>query len=274
MQTATIIEEKKQKVIDILKEMGSVLIAFSGGTDSSLLAALAAEALGRKTALFLGVSASLPQTERESAIQFAGNLNVPLIETPTQELENAAYRNNDRNRCYHCKTILFQQCRQVADSHSLEWIADGLNVDDLSDYRPGSRAAQEAGVRHPLQEAGLTKADIRQLSKQMNLVTWDKPAAACLASRIPYGIEVSAERLSRIEQVEHALHELGFNQVRARFHDPVLRIETSSEELDRFLRSSLREKVIEVGENAGFKYITLDLKGYRTGSLNEVLGED
>lgn len=267
-------EEKLLKLKNILGVMERVAIAFSGGVDSAFLAWAARETLGEKALAFVGVSPSLPACELDGARSIAKSIGIKLVEMETHEFDLLDYRKNAPDRCYHCKTELFKRIREECEKRNIAFVADGFNTDDVDDYRPGVRAASELGIRHPLKEAGLGKAEIRKLSKEAGLSTWDKPALACLSSRVPYGTEISVEVLLRIERVEDALKQLGFIQVRARFHDPVLRIETAENEIDRFFDPKIRKLVTEAGKSEGFKFITLDLDGYRTGSLNEILNRD
>ncbi len=262
--------EKLAACLDAIRQMRRVVVAFSAGVDSTLLLALAVEALGPADVLAaVGVSASLPTAERQAAREIAKHLGAELVEVTTEELDDPRYAANPAERCYFCKQNLFGRLGKLAKARGFETILSGANADDTGDFRPGMRAGKELGVRSPLMEAGLTKADIRQLSRQMNLPTWDKPAMACLASRVPYGQAITAERLGRIEQAELALRTLGFRQVRVRDHDRVARIEVPTDDLPRLLE--LRVQVAWAMKQAGYAYATMDLLGFRSGSGNEVL---
>jgi len=262
---------KLDRLRDLLRGLGGVVVAYSGGVDSVFLARVAHEALGERAVAVLGASPSLPSREREAALAVAREIGIELELVETGELDAAAYRANAPDRCFHCKSELFRQCRAVAERRGMPVIVDGFNADDAGDFRPGAKAAEEAGVRHPLAEAGLTKAEIRELSKALKLPTWDKPAMACLASRIPYGVEVTVERLKMIETVENGLKDMGFKQVRARHHGELVRLELAAGELDRLFDPAVRAEVSRLARAAGFRYATADLDGYRMGSLNEGL---
>jgi uncharacterized protein len=263
-------EAKLAACAEMIRAMGRVVVAFSAGADSTLLLALAVEALGPKNVLAaVGVSPSLPAEERQAAGRIAGQIGAELVEVPTGELDDPRYAANPAERCYFCKHDLFGRLGELAGRRGFDAILSGANADDTGDFRPGMRAGEELGVRSPLLEAGLTKAEIRRISQRMNLPTWDKPAMACLASRVPYGQAITAERLGRIEQAERALHELGFGQVRVRDHDRVARIEVPAEDLPRLL--GLRIEVAAAMKRAGYAYATMDLMGFRSGSANEVL---
>lgn len=261
---------KLEHCCELLRQGRRVLVAFSGGVDSAFLLALAARTLGASDALAgIGVSASLPQRELAEARQFARALGVELVEVQTGELEDPKYAANPANRCYFCKSDLFGRLTDVAKGRGFDVVASGANADDAGDFRPGLQAGCELGVRNPLMDAGLTKDEIRQLSRHMGLATWDKPAMACLASRVPYGEAITEQRLGRIERSEQALRDLGFPQVRVRDHDPLARIEVLQERLDSIL--AVRDEVLKALKANGYTYVTLDLAGFRSGSSNEVL---
>jgi len=268
------ITKKILKLESILQKHKRVLIAFSGGVDSTFLAKIAVNTLHENAVAAIAVSPSLPEDEKLAAIRHAENMGIKLLLVETNELELENYRSNPEDRCYHCKKELMTSLMKLARNNDCDVVMDGFNTDDIGDYRPGLAAANEIGILHPLFEAGFSKLDIRNCSKELGLSTWNKPAMACLASRIPYGTEITNDRLKRIEMVEKGLKSLGFTQVRARFHEPVLRIEVAENEIDKMLSSNIRQKVVKLGEAQGFKFTSLDLAGYQTGNLNRVLDSE
>lgn len=246
-----------------------MVVAFSAGVDSTLVAKVAHDELGRQALAVTSESPSVPPRELDEARELARVLGLRHRVVPTHEAEHVDYMANPINRCYFCKTELYTELRGVALEVGARCVLNGLNVDDLGDYRPGIAAAQEYGVRSPLQEVGLTKPEIRALARELGLPNWDKPALACLSSRVPYGQVITVEKLSQIDQAEQYLRGLGFRQVRVRHHDQVARIELPPGDLPRVFAQGLAEPIAQHLRTLGFRYVTLDLQGYRTGSLNE-----
>lgn len=266
-------DKKLDELRSILSEMCGVVIGYSGGVDSTFLAAVASEILGDRCFCVLASSETYPASEVTEATEIASKLGLNLIKINTDELANEEFSKNTPDRCYFCKKELFAKLLVIAKEHSIKWVADGSNLNDLSDYRPGARAAAELGIRSPLREAGFSKEDIRKASKAMGLPTWNKPAFACLSSRIPYGTRIEPEILSKLDEAERFLKELGFRQVRVRHHHTIARIEVPAEDIERLAMPENRETIAEKFEKLGYTYTTLDIKGYRTGSMNAVLKE-
>ena len=262
-------EPRREHARKIIRECGRVLVACSGGVDSVLVAAVAAAELGERAVAATAISESLATQEREAVRQVVRALGLRHLEIETNELDDPSYVANDGNRCFHCKDIAYTAFLGAAEREGVHVVLDGTNADDLADIRPGRRAAQLHGVRSPLAEAGLDKRAVRAWARELGLSVWDKPAAACLSSRIPYGSPVTREKLARIDRAERALHDLGFRQCRVRAHDDVARIEVERERLADAV--ALHEHIAQAMREAGFTWAALDLEGFRSGNLNRTL---
>jgi len=266
------LDNKEERLREIFRELDSVIVAYSGGVDSSYVAYVANAELGPRAVCITGQSASLPEYQRAEIDGVVQKFGFQHEVINTEELENPGYRANNPDRCFFCKDELYTKLESVARTRGIECIVDGSTVDDLGDYRPGRRAASQHAVRSPLIEAGLTKSEVRELSRRATLPTWDKPASPCLSSRIAYGTTVTIERLGKVDRGEEILREFGFREFRVRHHDQLVRIEIAPAEMDRVLRKDLVAELARRFRELGFKYVTLDLEGFRSGSMNEVLG--
>ena len=266
-----ILDDKQERLFAVLKRLGRVMVAYSGGTDSAYLAWAAHHALGPNAIAITADSASIPESHKRDAEQLARQFGIPHEYVQTFEFDNPDYVKNGPDRCFHCKDELFTRLEEVGRERGIEHVVYGVNVDDLGDYRPGQNAARLHQVKAPLVEAGLTKAEIRELSRLASLPTWDRPASACLSSRVPYGTPVTPQTVKTVEAGEEAIRALGFRQFRVRFHGELVRIEIARDEMERALTMEMAEKIAAIFKPLGFHYITLDLEGYRQGSMNESL---
>jgi uncharacterized protein len=266
-----VLEQKEQKLFALLDEMKRVIVAYSGGADSAYLAWAANKVLGDNAVAITADSASIPESHKRDAEAFARHCGFRHEYVDTHEFENPDYVRNAPDRCFHCKDELFNRLGEVGHARGIEYIVYGVNVDDLGDYRPGQKAAKLHDVSSPLVDAGLTKAEIRELSRIAELPTWDRPASACLSSRIPYGTPVTVENVKTVERGEEEIKALGFRQFRVRFHGELVRIEIAKDELERALSVEMAAKFTAIFKPLGFHYVTIDLEGYRQGSLNAVL---
>ena len=266
-----VLADKLAALKKIIRDTGGLAIAFSGGVDSTFLSAVAQEELGDKALAVTAFSPLYPEHEQKEAVDLAAHIGIRHETVVSDELDVPGFADNPPNRCYLCKSELFTIVRQVAERHGLPAIADGTNTDDLGDYRPGRQAAEECNVLSPLLDAGLGKEEIRALSRQMELPTADKAAFACLASRFPYGLRIDEEKLRAVGRLEGELRAMGFHQFRVRHHGEIARIEVLPSDIDRVSSTPARERLVQVAREAGFLYVTVDLQGYRTGSMNETL---
>jgi uncharacterized protein len=265
------LQTKQQRLEERLGKLTSLIVAYSGGVDSAYLAHAAHHVLGRRMLAVTALSASYSARDRAEAEKCVSRFHFPHEFIETNELANPSYRANQADRCYFCKDELFEKLGTLARQRGFAAVAYGINADDLGDWRPGQQAAREHKILTPLLDAGLTKADIRELARRVDLPVWDRPASACLSSRIAYGIAVTPARLAVVEKGEEALRGLGFRQIRVRYHDQLVRLEISSEEMPRALDPAMAAKFVEVFKALGFKFVTLDLEGFRSGSMNSLL---
>jgi uncharacterized protein len=265
------IENKLARLSGNIRTSRSALVCFSGGVDSAFVLAMATRELGNRAIGMTAMSPSLPESDLEQAKAFTREIGAEHRLVVSTEMDDPSYLRNDQDRCFHCRTALYRIARQKCDEWGLDDVLNGTNCDDAGDYRPGLEAAKNAGVKSPLADAGFTKADVRAGSKAIGLSLWDKPAAACLSSRIPYGTPVSRTLLEQIGGFEADLKDLGFRQVRVRYHEKLARVELDLAEISRAVDPSIRDQIVDAGKRHGFQYVTLDLGGYRTGSHNEVL---
>jgi uncharacterized protein len=274
VNTASTLDQKAERLRQILASDGRLIVAYSGGVDSAFLAWMAHQVLGGQMRAVVADSPSLARTHLEEALAFAHDREIPVEVVETQELENPAYIRNDAMRCFHCKDELFTVLERYRETYGFDTIAYGVNADDEGDFRPGQQAAHQHHVLAPLLEAGLTKAEIRELARQADLRVWDKPASACLSSRLEYGRAVTPEALNVIERGEDTLRALGFRQFRVRHHGEIVRIEIAREELPRALTAEMAREFTAVFKRLGFKFVTLDLEGFRSGSMNQLLSAE
>ena len=260
---------KIKELKKMLKDMSSVAVAFSGGVDSTFLLKVAHDILGDRCFAVTALSPAFPESEHKEAADFCDREGIKQIFVTPEEYKNEEYAANPQNRCYICKHIIFGSMKKIAKDNGALYILEGTNADDVNDYRPGMRAIDELGIRSPLREVGYTKDEIRQESNLLHLPTWDKPSFACLASRFPYGTRITEVGLNKVQQAENVLKELGFKQYRVRYHGDVARIEVLPSDILRLLSDDIRRRVSDEIKAAGFKYVAIDIDGYRTGSLNE-----
>lgn len=270
-ETKSTAAEKELKLRTTMRELNKVLVAYSGGVDSAYLSLIATQELGENASCILGISPSVSAVQRAEAADTAAAFGFNFSTLNTEELADPNYSSNPQNRCYFCKSELYKKLARAALGLEINYILDGTNADDLGDHRPGMTAAREKGVRSPLADVGMTKSEIRERSRELGLPGWDKPASPCLSSRVAYGIPVTIERLSKIERGEQFLRDLGFREFRVRVHGELVRIEVAPGELERALNKDVADSLAASFKNFGFRYVTLDLHGYRPGAMNEVI---
>ena len=268
---STELQDKLERLEDYIRDLGSLAVGFSGGVDSSFLLTVAHNVLGDKAIAVTNADASVPERELKEAIAFCEERGIRQIVSKADPFENEAYRHNSPDRCYFCKHGIFSEIKRIAEENGIAFIAEGSNMDDLGDYRPGLKAVEELSVKSPLRKAGLYKADIRLISKAMGLPTWSKPAYACLASRFVYGEEITEEKLHRIDRAEQYLIELGFFEERVRLHGNMARIEVPEKDIERLASEKIRKAVYERFKEIGFSFVTIDMRGYRMGSMNSTI---
>ncbi|MDH3252310.1 MAG: ATP-dependent sacrificial sulfur transferase LarE [Ignavibacteria bacterium] len=269
------VHRKYRHLQSILREMGSLAIGYSGGVDSTLLLRVAVDTIGDRAVAMIGRSETYPTREFEEALELARSIGARTVVVNTEETDVVKFRENPPDRCYFCKTELFGKLEDIATRERLAWIADGTITDDIGDFRPGMKARTEKNVRSPLLEADFSKAEVRELSRHLGLPTWDKPAFACLSSRFPYGTGINKDNLTKVDRAETLLRDLGFRYFRVRFHDErTARIEVGANEIARLLEDHIRDRVLTHLKDLGFTYVTIDLEGYRSGSMNEVLSDE
>jgi pyridinium-3,5-biscarboxylic acid mononucleotide sulfurtransferase len=266
------LSEKHARLRGLIADYGSALVCFSGGVDSTLLLKVAHDVLGDRCVALTAVSITMAESERAGASELAQAIGARHEVVESRELERPGFAENPTNRCYHCKAELLEIAGPAATRLGLKEILLGTNVDDLGDHRPGLQAANERGARHPMVEAGLTKPEVRALSKELGLPTWDKPQLACLSSRFPYGTEITPERLRQVDQFEDGLRALGFKQLRVRYHGEVARLELEHTTMMRALEPGVREAIVSLGRRLGFTFVSLDLAGFASGSMNQLIG--